>query len=165
MRLQVTGEAEYVDDIAMPPHGLHAGLVLSTKPHARIISIDTSEAEMQAGFEGFFSAKDIPGSNDIGAIIHDEEVFATETVTCVGQVHISVSLKSLKTKVGHSSLRFRSELNIGHFETWRLCPLQFTRFLGQNLLTEHSFLQNLRSEFHTSRSEMQEILPIPNLLT
>jgi xanthine dehydrogenase/oxidase len=84
--LQVTGEAEYVDDIAMPLHGLHAGLVLSTRPHARIVSIDSSEAEKQPGFEGFFSAKDVPGANDIGAIVHDEEVFATKTVTCVGQV-------------------------------------------------------------------------------
>lgn len=84
--LQVTGEAEYVDDVAMPPHGLHAGLVLSTKPHAKIISIDASEAETSAGFAGFFTAKDIPGANDIGAILHDEEVFATTEVTCVGQV-------------------------------------------------------------------------------
>lgn len=84
--IQVTGEAEYVDDIAMPPNGLHAALVLSTRPHARIVSIDASEAENQAGFEGFFSAKDLPGANDIGAIVHDEELFATTTVTCVGQV-------------------------------------------------------------------------------
>ncbi len=75
-----------MDDIAMPLHGLHAGLVLSTRPHARIVSIDSSEAEKQPGFEGFFSAKDVPGANDIGAIVHDEEVFATKTVTCVGQV-------------------------------------------------------------------------------
>jgi xanthine dehydrogenase/oxidase len=84
--LQVTGEAEYVDDVAMPAHGLHAALVLSTKPHAKLVSVDASEAENQPGFAGFFSAKDIPGANDIGAIRHDEEVFATEEVTCVGQV-------------------------------------------------------------------------------
>ncbi|KAG0623191.1 hypothetical protein M758_3G155300 [Ceratodon purpureus] len=84
--LQVTGEAEYVDDIAMPARGLHAGLVLSTKPHARIVSIDASEAEKFPGFEGFFCAKDLPGANDIGAIVHDEELFATEFVTCVGHL-------------------------------------------------------------------------------
>ena len=40
------------------------------------------------GVLGYFSAKDIPknGSNIIGPIAHDEEIFATEYVTCVGQV-------------------------------------------------------------------------------
>ena len=37
------------------------------------------------GVEGFFSAKDVPGGNDIGAVVHDEECFASEVVTCVGQ--------------------------------------------------------------------------------
>ncbi|KAH7315284.1 hypothetical protein KP509_21G042700 [Ceratopteris richardii] len=83
--MQVTGEAEYTDDIPMPPFGLHAALVLSTLPHARIISINASYAENVEGFEGFFTAKDIPGGNDIGAIIADEELFATNVVTCVGQ--------------------------------------------------------------------------------
>lgn len=37
------------------------------------------------GVEGFFSAKDVPGGNDMGAVVHDEECFASEVVTCVGQ--------------------------------------------------------------------------------
>ena len=39
-----------------------------------------------AGVAGFFSAKDVPGDNRIGAVVHDEELFAEEVVTCVGQV-------------------------------------------------------------------------------
>jgi hypothetical protein len=35
---------------------------------------------------GFFSARDVPGSNLIGPVVADEEVFASEFVTCVGQV-------------------------------------------------------------------------------
>ncbi|XP_002513485.2 xanthine dehydrogenase 1 [Ricinus communis] len=85
-RLQVTGEAEYVDDTLMSSNGLHAALVLSKKPHARIVSIDDSEAKSSPGFAGIFFAKDIPGDNHIGAIIADEELFASEFVTCVGQV-------------------------------------------------------------------------------
>lgn len=83
----------------MPPSGLHAALVLSTKPHAHIISIDASEAISVAGFEGFFTAKDIPGSNNIGAVIYDEELFASNTVTCVGQVTNHMSL--LKSKLSN----------------------------------------------------------------
>lgn len=84
--LQVTGEAEYTDDSPMPPNGLHAALVLSKKPHARLLSIDDSGARSAPGFAGIFFAKDVPGSNKIGPIVLDEELFASEFVTCVGQV-------------------------------------------------------------------------------
>jgi len=85
-KLQVTGEAEYADDVPMPPHALHAALVLSTKAHARIISIDDSSAKSSQGYNGLFLSKDIPGCNRIGAILKDEDVFASEFVTCVGQI-------------------------------------------------------------------------------
>ena len=38
------------------------------------------------GVEGYFDHKDVPGDNMMGPIVHDEEVFATRSVTCVGQV-------------------------------------------------------------------------------
>ncbi|XP_035831148.1 xanthine dehydrogenase 1-like [Helianthus annuus] len=85
-RLQVTGEAEYTDDTLMPPGGLHAALILSKKPHARLLTIDDSGARSSPGFAGIFFAKDIPGSNITGPVIEDEEVFASDIVTCVGQV-------------------------------------------------------------------------------
>lgn len=84
-RLQVTGEAEYTDDTPMPTAGLHGALILSQKPHARILSIDDSGAKSSPGFAGIFYAKDVPGDNMIGPVISDEELFATEFVTCVGQ--------------------------------------------------------------------------------
>ncbi len=37
--LQTTGEAKYIDDMPSLPGTLHAALVLSTQPHARIKSI------------------------------------------------------------------------------------------------------------------------------
>ncbi|XP_021638354.2 xanthine dehydrogenase 1 isoform X2 [Hevea brasiliensis] len=85
-RLQVTGEAEYADDAPMTSNGLHAALVLSKKPHARIVKIDDLEAKSSPGFAGIFLAKDVPGDNHIGPVIDDEELFASEFVTCVGQV-------------------------------------------------------------------------------
>ncbi|CAH2076757.1 unnamed protein product [Thlaspi arvense] len=85
-RMQVTGEAEYTDDTPVPPNTLHAALVLSKVPHARILSIDDSAAKSSPGFVGLFLAKDIPGDNMIGPVVADEELFATDVVTCVGQV-------------------------------------------------------------------------------
>ena len=41
--LQVCGEATYVDDMKM--HGmLHAALVVSSRPHAKILSVDATAA-------------------------------------------------------------------------------------------------------------------------
>ncbi|GAX80308.1 hypothetical protein CEUSTIGMA_g7746.t1 [Chlamydomonas eustigma] len=84
--LQVTGEATYVDDIRHSPDVLVAALVLSTRPHARLLKVDPSAALTVEGVAGYFGAADIPGSNMIGPKMLDEEVFATNEVTCVGQV-------------------------------------------------------------------------------
>ena len=37
------------------------------------------------GVAGYFGAKDVPGGNDMGAVVHDEECFASKVVTCIGQ--------------------------------------------------------------------------------
>ena len=87
--IQASGEAIYCDDAAKPEGCVHAALVLSTIAHGKILSVDSASAvESIPGVLGYFSAKDIPknGTNIIGPIAHDEEIFATEYVTCVGQV-------------------------------------------------------------------------------
>ncbi|KAG9294304.1 hypothetical protein G9A89_021663 [Geosiphon pyriformis] len=82
----VTGEAIYVDDIPKMHGELYGALLLSQQAHARIISIDPSEALSASGVHGFFSAKDVPGDNKFGTLIKDETVFANEEVSCVGQI-------------------------------------------------------------------------------
>ena len=42
--MQVTGEALYTDDVPLPPNTLHAALVKSIRPHAKINSVDPSAA-------------------------------------------------------------------------------------------------------------------------
>ncbi|XP_019624369.1 PREDICTED: xanthine dehydrogenase/oxidase-like [Branchiostoma belcheri] len=83
---QVTGEAVYTDDMPPLQGELYLGLVLSKKAHAKILSIDPSAALQMPGVEMFVSAKDVPGSNVTGPDVMDEEIFASEKVTCVGQV-------------------------------------------------------------------------------
>lgn len=75
--MQASGEAIYVDDIPLPPHTLHGALVLSDRPHAKILDIDTTKALEVENVVQVFTAKDIPGGNDIGPVIHDEELFAS----------------------------------------------------------------------------------------
>ncbi|XP_047507140.1 xanthine dehydrogenase [Pieris napi] len=83
---QTTGEAIYCDDMPMVEDELYLAFVLSTKAHAKLISVDAQEALQQPGVIAFFSAKDLtPEQNAIGAIFHDEELFISEKVTSQGQ--------------------------------------------------------------------------------
>ena len=50
------------------------------------LRVDPSAALAIEGVAGYYGAADVPGSNIIGPTKYDEEVFATEIVTCVGQV-------------------------------------------------------------------------------
>lgn len=83
---QCTGEAEYVDDIPTTKDLLQGVLVMSERPHAKILSIDASAAEAVPGFVRLFTAKDLsPTENAIGPVLKDEELFRAEKVTSTGQ--------------------------------------------------------------------------------
>ncbi|XP_047499622.1 xanthine dehydrogenase/oxidase-like isoform X1 [Penaeus chinensis] len=82
-----TGEAVYVDDIPPLKDELQAAPVVSSRAHARILSIDEEAALSMEGVEGFFCWKDLPEErNRIGPITADEELFASKSVNCVGQL-------------------------------------------------------------------------------
>ncbi|GAB5373512.1 hypothetical protein AAMO2058_001758500, partial [Amorphochlora amoebiformis] len=84
-KIQVSGEAIYIDDLAPKYKMLYAALVLSTVPHGEIVKIDASPALSIDGVEGYYDAKDLKGLNAVGHM-GDEELFASNTVHCVGQV-------------------------------------------------------------------------------
>lgn len=83
--LHVTGEATYTDDIIELQGTLHAALGLSQKAHAKIRSIDLAKVKASPGVVAVFTADDIPGENQCGAIIHDDPVLADGLVQYVGQ--------------------------------------------------------------------------------
>ncbi|XP_041455770.1 xanthine dehydrogenase/oxidase-like [Lytechinus variegatus] len=81
---QCSGEAVYTDDIPPIEGELCLVPVLSNRPHAKIISIDPSEALAVVGVVQFVSHTDVPGVN--GQILDPtEEVFVSKTVQAVGQ--------------------------------------------------------------------------------
>lgn len=83
---QTTGEAIYCDDMPKWENELYLALVLSTKAHAKLISIDAHEALKIPGVHRFFCAKDLSmHANEVGPVFHDEKVFITDTVTSQGQ--------------------------------------------------------------------------------
>lgn len=84
---QTTGEAIYSDDMPKWTNELYLTLVTSTKAHAKILSIDPTEALKQPGVHRFFCAKDLTDhENEVGPIFHDEHVFVKDKVFSQGQV-------------------------------------------------------------------------------
>src|SRR5207253_7248250 len=77
----VSGKSVYVDDIPVMEGTLIAKIFDSTHAHARITLLDYSKAEAMEGVAKIFVAKDIPGRNEIGGIIHDEPLLADGIVT------------------------------------------------------------------------------------
>ncbi|MEM3228610.1 MAG: hypothetical protein QXD85_00235, partial [Fervidicoccaceae archaeon] len=90
---KVTGEATYVADLEIPG-ALWMKLVGSPYPHARILEIDTSEAEKAPGVEAILTGKDFPFR--IGHHIRDREVFAQERALYVGHPVAAVIAESLE---------------------------------------------------------------------
>jgi xanthine dehydrogenase large subunit len=80
----VKGESQYVDDIMTPAGTLHGYVVYSQVAHGVIKSIDISKALAMPGVHAVLTAKDIPGENQIGGIVKDEELFASHHVHFVG---------------------------------------------------------------------------------
>uniref|UniRef100_A0A8D0E4N7 FAD-binding PCMH-type domain-containing protein n=1 Tax=Salvator merianae TaxID=96440 RepID=A0A8D0E4N7_SALMN len=77
-----TGEAVFVDDIAPADGQLYMAVVTSTRAHAKILSIDVSEALEEPGVVAVVTADDIPGTNGDGK----EKVFAEDEVIYIGHI-------------------------------------------------------------------------------
>jgi xanthine dehydrogenase large subunit len=80
----VRGESQFVDDVLTPDSLLHGCVYYSPIAHGKILNIDLSEALISGGIKAIFTAKDIPGENQIGGIIYDENLFAENEVHFVG---------------------------------------------------------------------------------
>jgi xanthine dehydrogenase large subunit len=80
----VRGESVYLDDIPVVNGTLYAAVFDSPVAHGKINHLDTSEAERMHGVVRIFTAKDIPGENQIGGIVPDEELLASTHVHFCG---------------------------------------------------------------------------------
>ncbi|KAM9286947.1 LOW QUALITY PROTEIN: aldehyde oxidase 2-like [Morus bassanus] len=84
-----TGEAIYIDDIRPVDGELSLAMVTGIKVHAKIISVDASEA-LVPGVVDVVTARDVPGENG-----KDEQAYAEDKVICVGQIIYAVIAESL----------------------------------------------------------------------
>jgi 4-hydroxybenzoyl-CoA reductase subunit alpha len=94
---KVTGEAEYTFDMTLP-NMLYGKLLRSPHPHARIVSIDTSEALKLPGVKAVITGKDTPGGK-YGlwrrfSELSDQEALATTKVRFIGDPVAAIAATS-----------------------------------------------------------------------
>lgn len=82
--LHVKGQSRFIDDHTLPENTKIACIYYSPIAHGKILEIDFSIALKSKGVAGIFSYKDIPGENQIGGIVPDENLFAEEHVHYLG---------------------------------------------------------------------------------
>jgi 4-hydroxybenzoyl-CoA reductase subunit alpha len=85
-----TGRAQYTDDIVLPGM-LHGKILRSPHPHARILSIDTSEAEALEGVHAVVVGAEMPTPYGIIVWTPDEQALATERVRHIGDAVAAVA--------------------------------------------------------------------------
>ena len=76
--LHVAGAAPYTDDIPELAGTLHAALGLSPLAHGVIEAIDLDRIRALPDVVDVFSARDLPGVNDCGILLHDDPILAGE---------------------------------------------------------------------------------------
>ena len=92
---KVSGKAVYPAEI--PPPGMPWGKALrSPSPYARIVSIDTSQAEGLPGVHAVVTGKDMPGAM-IGRRMVDMPVLAQDVVRFVGEKVAAVAAVDQET--------------------------------------------------------------------
>ncbi len=93
-RLKATGEARYTADLSLP-FMLHAAVLRSPYPHARIVRLDTSRAESLPGVRAVITARDTSGVKwGVFRYTRDQEFLAREKVRYVGEEVAAVAAET-----------------------------------------------------------------------
>ena len=93
---KVTGAARYAGDVQLPGM-LHARLVLSQHPHARIVGIDREEASRLPGVVGIYTAADLDfkgkdnGARNRRPLAADEVIFEGQPIVIVIATSVAVA--------------------------------------------------------------------------
>lgn len=99
---QVTGKVQYLCDMHLPGM-LYGKAVYSTEHHAKILNIDTSEAEKLPGVHAVITHKDVP-HNLIGVTYDDTPVLAEGKVRYKGEMIAAVAAETYETACLAASL-------------------------------------------------------------
>jgi len=92
----VTGEAAYIDDMNEPQGLLHVHIAYSQVAHASISALDLTKVASAPGVVGVFTARDIPGHNDVSPVAGDDPLFAEGHIAYWGQSLFAVAAETLE---------------------------------------------------------------------
>ena len=147
---KVTGRAVYTDDMKLP--GMLRGAILhSPLAHARIVSIDTSEAEKLPGVKAVITHKDTPGIPfGVSPARYDEQIFCSDKVRYVGDEIAAVAAESYETA--------RNALNLIKVEFEELPPvLDGRRAMDEDVPQIHDkYPRNLVQEVHWKFGDVEK---------
>jgi 4-hydroxybenzoyl-CoA reductase subunit alpha len=87
---KATGSARYADDLKLPRMAI-CRLLRATRPHARIVSIDTSAAKLLPGVFGVITGQDMPVKYGVLPVGQDEEALCVDKVRYVGDAVAAVA--------------------------------------------------------------------------
>ena len=92
----VAGLAVYIDDMPEPPGLVHLAIGQSTRAHAKVLSLELTAVRAAPGVVAVFTARDIPGKNDVGPVVHDDPIFADGEVMYAGQSLFAVAAETVE---------------------------------------------------------------------
>ena len=87
---KVSGRLKYAADMKMYDM-LQMQVLRSPHAHAKIVSIDTSEADAMDGVACVITADDVPGNDGFGVFVHDQPIMARGKVRHVGEAVAAVA--------------------------------------------------------------------------
>ena len=92
------GDKNYVDDLKVPGM-VHGAFVFCQHPRAKVLKIDTTDAERLPGVVRIITARDVPGQKCVGLIYKDWPVFIGEgeETHCIGDMIAMVAADDERT--------------------------------------------------------------------
>jgi len=86
----VAGSATFVDDIREPEGLLHIAVGGVRVASGQLFGVDLDAMRAAPGVVAVLTAKDIPGKNDVGPVLHDDPIFVDSRIDFYGQVVFAV---------------------------------------------------------------------------
>ena len=90
----VAGAAAFVDDIREPEGLLHVAVGGAPLAAGQLLGMDLEAVRGAPGVVAVLTARDIPGTNDVGPVLHDDPIFIDGRIEFYGQVAFAVVAKT-----------------------------------------------------------------------
>jgi 4-hydroxybenzoyl-CoA reductase alpha subunit len=150
---KVSGSAEYADDIRMK-NTLHAKFLRSIYPHARIESIDTSQAEKLSGVRAVVTGQELPVRFGVLPVSNDETAMAIDKVRYIGEVIAAVAADT--EDIAHAALKLIKVKYLPIQEFLTIEDSQKDTGLNERIHTETKFQNNIHKKAELRFGDQQK---------